>query len=681
MSEGSVQTSAPKARLAAWREQVLRSSEQALEDLSVSQGSEVVFVRADGEAVASWYADAVEERARAQGFVTAQIGVATDRSFESLDALVRAVLNALRVPGARNARGHGIVDLLDTFAGRHGRRAPSLFDAQAEQEGAVGDLASLARAYISTAGQPRAEKKRLLAWLEGTELGHTEDAPLAISALTERTAKRALAQLTRVVRTLGHAGTLLLFRNGEMLLRLPAARRETAYTVLRELIDNADGGRGLVATRIALVGSTALFEGTRSLASLRPLASRVAVLARSSPVPPPHRPLIDLTVPPLFDATAPIPAPSTPNPSHAKELRGLIRACHGLPPIESILSMSVGQEAIDRTIDRLFQYAAMDGSVFALLTGDYGTGKTHLLLHLAARALAEQRPVFRLSLERLDTDLGNPQRHLRRVLDTAVLPARSRPTALDRLAAWTRSPESLGRLVRTLEELAADPGDAADAAQRALARSRNPKRRAAALEGFLGAVDLVDKPGGANYRQDAYRRLLLWVELLARLEGCGGPVVIIDEAENLYKMGVSRPERRTALRALSFYCGGALPRACVVMAITPDVLERLREESRELLEEVSEQTTLLASEDASMLRRRLSRLHPIDVPTLRPEHRALLLSRVFGTYARVRRQRPDAAWSHQSEALLGQSDLSPRELVRYATEWLESSWWSRKASK
>jgi formate dehydrogenase len=36
-------------------------------------------------------------------------------------------------------------------------------------------------------------------------------------------------------------------------------------------------------------------------------------------------------------------------------------------------------------------------------------------------------------------------------------------------------------------------------------------------------------------------------------------VLLIDEAENLYRGGTSRLERRTALRSLSFYCGGMLP--------------------------------------------------------------------------------------------------------------------------
>ena len=49
--------------------------------------------------------------------------------------------------------------------------------------------------------------------------------------------------------------------------------------------------------------------------------------------------------------------------------------------------------------------------------------------------------------------------------------------------------------------------------------------------------------------------------------GPDAPVLILDEAENLYRVGVSRPERRTALRSLAHYCGGALLRAVLKRAM------------------------------------------------------------------------------------------------------------------
>ena len=60
-------------------------------------------------------------------------------------------------------------------------------------------------------------------------------------------------------------------------------------------------------------------------------------------------------------------------------------------------------------------------------------------------------------------------------------------------------------------------GDSARAAERALRGADNGTLDVAAVVETLGAVDLVDKPSSPNYRKDAYARLLLWLELLAKL--------------------------------------------------------------------------------------------------------------------------------------------------------------------
>jgi hypothetical protein len=70
-------------------------------------------------------------------------------------------------------------------------------------------------------------------------------------------------------------------------------------------------------------------------------------------------------------------------------------------------------------------------------------------------------------------------------------------------------------------------------------------------------------------------------------------------------------------------------------------------------------------------------MKPIQVPALRREHREILLWRVRATHSRVRGRRQDAAWSRFTEGLLADVDLSPRELVRRASDWLEARWWER----
>jgi hypothetical protein len=72
-------------------------------------------------------------------------------------------------------------------------------------------------------------------------------------------------------------------------------------------------------------------------------------------------------------------------------------------------------------------------------------------------------------------------------------------------------------------------------------------------------------------------------------------------------------------------------------------------------------------------------LQPIVVPTLEREHRATLLARVRATHARVRGRRLDAAWARLANELLADAALSPRELVRRASDWLEARWWEQPA--
>jgi hypothetical protein len=74
-------------------------------------------------------------------------------------------------------------------------------------------------------------------------------------------------------------------------------------------------------------------------------------------------------------------------------------------------------------------------------------------------------------------------------------------------------------------------------------------------------------------------------------------------------------------------------------------------------------------------------LQPILVPRLEREHRATLLARVRATHARVRGRRLDAAWARLADDLLADASISPRELVRRASDWLEARWWEQAPSE
>ena len=664
----------------AWQSALLRAAQQGMEDIALTGAAEVLFLRAKRASVASAHFDALADAAWTRGFCVARVSVMADRCFDTLDGLVRNLVLSLRAPGA-DARDRGWTALLDGFLAAHPTPAAALlaFDRDAARLGTFGDLAVLTREYLDAAGRPARPAARIDAWLAGTDLSRVEARGTALAALSAPTALRALGECSRLVRALGHRGVVLIFEGAEVLTRLSPSRRDGGFTVLRELIDNADGARGLVAAQLWVGATGLLYDGARGLALSGPLASRVlAPTAASEDLPPPHRPLVDLSAPVGWrpPSTLPIPLPAVR--SEAAGLRGLLRAAHGLPPVDPDVGLSVGHERIDATIDELFRHASLESSVFALVSGVYGSGKSHLLMHVTARALVERRPVFRLSLEYLDADLGHPQRHLHRMLDQAVLPLPGRPSALDRLVAWTRTPAAVAELRSMLEAIAAGAGDAAAAASKALGRMRRSRRPGAAAEGFLSASDLRARPASAAYRKDAYQRLLLWLELLARVDGCRGPMILIDEAENLFR-AFTAPQRRAALRSLAYYCGGTLPGSCVVLAITPDALARLRVEADALLADVAEQRTVLPTEDAAMLRRRLHQARPIEVPTLDEAQRVVLAFKVQAAHRRVRSPTSDPRWASWVTETIA-SAATPRELVRRAVDRLEGLWWRSTAS-
>lgn len=671
---------APAPREVLWQQALIRASLQGLEDVATADYAEVLFARSRRPSIAGTFFDQLGEAALARGFAVARVSVLEERAFDTLDGLVRNLLLSLRGPGMPS-RARGWAAVLDRFAAAHASSAEAVaaFDRGASRYGAAGDLSVLSREYLDASPRPARALARLDAWLSGTELTRVEGRVTALTSLTSATARRALGEFTRLLRALGHHGLVMIFEGAEVLTRLSPARRDGSFTVLRELIDNADGGRGLVAAQLWVSGTAALFDGPRAITSFRPLATRVLVTSTfDGTFPPPHRALVDLTPVGDWDPAGLLPVVRPPVRDVASALRAVMRASHGLPPADPEVSMSVGHERIDATITELFHHAALESSVFALVTGVYGAGKSHLLMHLTARALAEKRPVFRLAMEHLDADLGNPQRHLRRMLDQAVLPLPSAPSALDRLVAWTRSSVGVHDLLTALEDIAAVGGDAAVPARKALSRASRQAGAGVALESFLGASDLAARVGTSAYRRDAYQRLQLWLELLARMDGCRNPMILIDEAENLYR-GLDRAQRRAALRSLSFYCGGTLPGSCVVLAITPDALTSLRQEAGELLDDVAEQRTVLPSEDAAMLRRRINFTRPVEVPELDAGQRVVLAFRVRATHTRVRGEVDDPRWASWVTGALADA-ATPRELVRRVIDRLEGLWWRAGAA-
>ncbi len=639
---------------------------QVLVDLAHCESSGVSVVHCPSAAQENQLIRALLLAARSDGFVSAHVSL-LEHPVDAIDRLVEAVLDALVLPG--DTQRGGILRLLETFCRRP--RALQKWDERTEELGLGGDLVALCRAYIAAEDDGHREVALFTRWAEGTALSSRHRVPGVRGVLDVHTGQRVFGELSRILVALGYPGLVLILSQGDSISTRTARQREKAYTLLRELVDNFDSGRGAVGTRIMLTGTEALFSGPTSLQELPPLYARLSVPSFAEP-PPPHRTWTSLIRDPLDYEHRKVRAKSEAKPA---ALRALIRLSQGLPPVDGVTQMSVGHERIDKSIDKLFAHADMAGSVFQVLSGEYGSGKTHLLLHLKERALKQGHPVFWLNLERMNLDLGNPARHLARVLEQSVLPGRGQQSALSRLAYYTRSRKKLKMLLEILEQTATSGTEESRSAQKALAHVAAHQDSGAALEEYLSARDLAEKPGSGAYRRDAYRRLLLWVRILQEMEGTRGPVLVIDEAENLYTSGVSEAARRAALRTLAFYCGGVLPGACVILAMTPPALAEMRKEARSLLTQAAEVNSTLDLEDVQLFRMRLQKLTPDEVPTFSTKMRYELAEKVRAAHRAVRGPVPMEDWDELVKAEVKQARL-PRALMRSLLDQLESAWWA-----
>jgi len=661
-------TTAPNPISATTLEEELARLAQALLDVEACEGASVALLHCPSASRERSATRSLAATGRERLWVTAEVSL-REQGLESPDGLLRQILERLVVPG--ETRPRGLLGMLDRYRERHGKRSAERFDESAASSEAAGDLTALCHEYLAAPdGDTELARRAITAWQDGVEPPRKARNRKVRRSLSERTAQRSFGELSRVVRALGHRGTFILLTEGDALASRTDRQREKGYTVLRELVDNFDGWGGAAATRVLLAGQTPLFDGPHSILSVVPLRMRLEIPSSAEPVPP-HRSWTTLAAGSVTRRHRGIRAPE----DNRGALRNLIRISEGLPPIEKVTQMSVGQERLDRTIRRLFEVVGRAGSFFSVLVGEYGSGKTHLMMHLAERALEDRRPVFWLNLERTNIDLGNPARHLSRFLEHSELPLRGRPNALALAGRWTRSKSAVIGLEAQLIEIGSGEGHAAAAAKKAMRVAENARDAGFALENFLIGADLDARPGDASYRLDAYRRVFLWFELLARQEEIRGPVVLIDEAENLYTSGRPPASRRTSLRSLSFYCGGALPGACVIMAMTPPAFEAMKREAKGLLAEAGDMDTTLELEDVSRFRRSLHGLKPDPVKPLTAPERAELCERVRRMHRSVRGAVEVAEWEQRVVAAV-KAHASPRTLVRALVDELESTWWA-----
>lgn len=116
--------------------------------------------------------------------------------------------------------------------------------------------------------------------------------------IKRQNAKEMLRSLSTFLRYRGFGGILVLLDEVENVIQQTPSARRTAYTVLRELIDNVDDRHGMTRTAFYISGTPDLFDGEKGLTEYEALAARV-LLPSDLSHPNPAAAVVDLSLYPL----------------------------------------------------------------------------------------------------------------------------------------------------------------------------------------------------------------------------------------------------------------------------------------------------------------------------------------------------------------------------------------------
>jgi len=146
-----------------------------------------------------------------------------------------------------------------------------------------GPFAEALRQYLLSRAEDDEEWTQvLLDWFHGhnvhSRVGETRARLLEAGireSLTRRNAKEMLRSFSVFLRYRGFGGMLILLDELENVLHQPPAARRTAYTLLRELIDNVDDRHGMANTAVYISATPDVFDSSRGLVEYEALAERV----------------------------------------------------------------------------------------------------------------------------------------------------------------------------------------------------------------------------------------------------------------------------------------------------------------------------------------------------------------------------------------------------------------------
>lgn len=259
-------------------------------------GATFKAIRGEYGAGKTFFVRWLAERAKREGFVTAEVQVSeAETPLHRLETVYRRIIEQLATAEEAQGAFRGVIErwfyvleeqAIDAGEADEANSASIVAATEVRLEQRLAEVSASAPAFAAAlrgyrralGAEERAIAEGLLAWVGGQP---------NVSAQAKRSAGikgeidhfgalAFLRGLITVARDAGHGGVVLVLDEVETLQRVRADVRERGMNALRQLIDEIDSGRfpglGLVIT-----GTPAFFEGPQGVKRLPPLAQRLHV--------------------------------------------------------------------------------------------------------------------------------------------------------------------------------------------------------------------------------------------------------------------------------------------------------------------------------------------------------------------------------------------------------------------
>ena len=259
-------------------------------------GSQFKAVRGEYGSGKTFFARWLQERAKAQGFATAEVQISeTETPLHRLETVYRRLMERLSTANAHTGAFRSIIDgwfyaleedVIAAGSASATDEAALLRETNALMEQRLQNVAKQAPAFAAALRGYRLAMAEgnstvadgLIAWLSGQpNVAASVKRFAAIKGDVDHFGALSFLQgLLVILRDSGHAGLIVTMDEVETLQRMRGDVRDKALNALRQFMDEIDAGR-FPGLYVLITGTSSFFDGPQGVQRLPPIAQRLHV--------------------------------------------------------------------------------------------------------------------------------------------------------------------------------------------------------------------------------------------------------------------------------------------------------------------------------------------------------------------------------------------------------------------